>query len=509
MANFAQLRKQHLKINHDLTFYPYQRLISDTIINALNKNLRLVNHATEEDIKKLTPIEIPIEISRQAGKTEAIVDTVEVIVVYLSKHYGVPIHVGIFAPQIEQSRTDFERLKEYLRPIRDTLIIRDEEERKNVKERENAKTIVLPDGSSVFIAPISTTSKAESKTFDLIIIEEAQDINDKIMKESIWPMGAARNAPRVYVGTAGTQLCHFRTLGQQKGAIRIYYDDVVKQRREVFEETSDARHLIYEQYVKGEIEKYGRESDEIQRPYFGKWLIGTGQFTTEDEIDALVEERNLTYADKQNDCFAGLDTAKHPDKTVLTILRWNPELKKKQILSWCELSGENYKHQFDVLADYLSKYNVLAIAIDSTGQGDFMPDMFEAETEFNSEVNGLYRVNFSRVQKDKMYKNLKVSIQESLTTLPNLSTRLARRFRQEMLDLQQRYAGQLLVVEHPDDPNAHDDYADSWALAEWAFAKWQEENDVGLEIIDFDKNQRKVIKDENTGQVTDYWPDSD
>ena len=80
-----------------------------------------------------------------------------------------------------------------------------------------------------------------------------------------------------------------------------------------------------------------------------------------------------------------------------------------------ELRGENYKHQFEVLCDFLNNYNVLAIAIDSTGQGDFMPDLFEDSTEWADEDSGLYRIKFSPNSKDVMYKNLKVQIQESLT----------------------------------------------------------------------------------------------
>ena len=66
---------------------------------------------------------------------------------------------------------------------------------------------------------------------------------------------------------------------------------------------------------------------------------------------------------------------------------------------------------------------------------------------------------------------------------------------------------QLLSVHHPDDPNAHDDYPDSWALAEWAYARWNEENYAEIVTITNEK-ERKVAKDENDN-VTDYWPGAD
>lgn len=507
--NLEKLRTDHLSIQHDVTFYPYQEDISNRTINAVLQNLRLTRNATEEDVKKLRLIELPIEISRQAGKTTAVVHTAEILMTFVASEFNRPIRIGIFAPQIEQARTDFERLKNALRPVKE-LMISDDEEKRNVKERENAKTLVLPNGSMCWIAPITTTSKPESQSFDLMIFEEAQDINDKIMMESVWPMGASTNAPRIYIGTAGTRKCYFKKVGESPKAMKIYFEEVVKQRREVYKRTGDATHLIYEQTVRQEIEKHGIDSDEIQRPYFGKWLLGSGQFVTTEDLNALIDEdRKQTYHDKKHEYFVGIDTAKHPDSTVVTMLRYNPERKLKEITNWMELRGENYKNQFDIIMNFIAKYNVVAIAIDSTGQGQFMPDWISQETEYADEKSGLYEIKFSAVMKDAIYRNLKVSIQKLLTRLPQLDTKLGERFREQMLDLQQEYKGQLLSVAHPDDPNAHDDYSDSWALAEWAYARWNEES--GGQLIVFDKRdeQKKQNVKKQDNKITEYWPGMD
>lgn len=508
------LRARHLLEFHDTVFYPYQNTISDDIIKALLQNLSLTNGATEEDIKKLKPVELPVEISRQAGKTTAIALTVDFIMVYFPRLFKLSrrLEIGIFAPQAEQAKTDFDRIKEaLLRTSLLTQVIDDTDESRLYKQQNNAKTIVLPNGATVYIAPVSKTSLPESKSLALMIFEESQDLDDKIVKEQIWPMGATTNAPRIYLGTAGTRLCYFRTLSQGKDALKLYFEDIVKQRRKVYEQTQQVVHLIYEQYVRGEIEKHGLDADEIQRPYFGKWLIGTGQFTTAEALDALVvETRKSTYhSQKIGECFAGIDTAKHPDSTVCTIIRYNPELKKKELLNWCELRGENYQDQFDVLKDFIGHYNVIALAIDSTGQGDFMPDMFQNNTEYQDENSGLYRVKFSALSKDMIYKNLKVSIQELLTTLPNLGTKQGEKFRQQMLDLQQKYNGQLLSVKHPDDENAHDDYPDSWALAEWAFARYNEDHGISIALANVGATPERKVKKNKNNETTDYWPGLD
>lgn len=503
LEKLKKLRAEHLFNVHGVVLYEYQEIISDRIIEAVLQNMRITSGATEEDIKKLKVEEIAIEISRQSGKTTVVVLTVEFIMLYFPKIFDRRIYIGIFAPQIEQAKTDFDRLKEALYRSAPLWNITEKSD-KEFKEQSNSKTLVLPNGSSCYIFPVTKTSKPESKTLDLIIFEESQDLDDKIIKEQIWPMGANTNAPRVYIGTAGTQICYFYRLGQSGQAHKLYYDDITPQRRAVYLKTGDAKHLIYEQTVNQEIEKHGRESDEIARPYFGRWLIGTGQFVTQEQLEALFVDRGITYQDKKHEVYIGIDTAKTPDSTVAIAIRYNPDIKKKEVISWLELQGDNYKHQFEVLHDYVKNYNTVAIAIDSTGQGDFMPDMFEADTEWFNEKNGLYRVKFTAPTKDMMYKNLKVSIKELLTTLPNLDIKRAamksgEKFKMQMLDLQQEYKGQLLSVHHPDDPNAHDDYPDAWALAEWAYARWNEDSQASIVFID----KREEKKREN--QTASDW----
>jgi len=63
LDKLRKLRADHLLIQHEIVFYPYQEIVSDKILEALIQNLRLTQGATEEDIKKLELIEIPVEFS--------------------------------------------------------------------------------------------------------------------------------------------------------------------------------------------------------------------------------------------------------------------------------------------------------------------------------------------------------------------------------------------------------------------------------------------------------------
>lgn len=497
------MRADYLKTEHDLQFYPYQDEISDGILGALLQNFRITANASEEQIKRLKQVEIGFEISRQGGKTYGVGHTGGFALTFFPQMFSRKLRIGIFAAQLNQSQISYNIMRSSIR-LAKSLMLMNKQQEKFVAEQENARQLVLPDGSFVVTAPISKISLIEGLTLDLIIIDEGQLANDEIVDHSIRPMGKTTNAPIVWIGKAGTRINHFYRLGQTSKMKKYYFEQVAAQRRALYEKTGDARHLIYEQSVRSDIAEYGIDNDYIQREYFGKWQIGTGQFTTEAQIDALEQKRLMTYQYKKGECFAGIDTAKHPDSTVVTVLRYNEQTRKKDVLAWLELHGENYQDQFDVIKYFLGNYNVVAIAIDSTGQGDFMPDMFEHHTEWQDEHSGLYRVKFSAVSKDQMYKNLKVTISELLTTLPNLGTKQGAKFRQQMLDLQQKYNGQLLSVHHPDDPNAHDDYPDSWALAEWAYARWSEDNAISIDTISSEK-ARKVEKSKD-GKVVDYWP---
>ena len=505
LDKLRKLRADHLLIQHNLTFYPYQEEISDQILKALLDNLRITSGATEEDVRKLKQVEIAIELSRQAGKTYAVGHTCEFILTFLPVMFNRPIRIGIFAAQIDQAKISYGIMRNSLRKAKATLLEVSSEQEQYIKEEENAKKLVMPDGSSAAVAPINLVSQIEGLTLDLIIIDEAQVAKDKIVKHSIWPMGKVTNAPRVYIGKAGTQINHFYRLSQGSETIKVYFDDVVPQRRKVYEETKDPMHLIYEQSVRSDIEEQGLDADEIQREYFGKWQIGTGQFTTQEELDKLYTDRNPAYRNEKDYCFAGIDVAKHPDSTVVTIIRWNEEKKIKEVLNWLELRGENYQDQFDIIKDFLGNYNVVALGIDSTGVGDPVTDMFVSSTRFQDENSGLYAIKFSAISKDNMYRNLKLSIQGLLTTLPKQDKKHGEKFRQQMLDLQQQYNGQILKVNHPDSPDAHDDYPDSWALAEWAYAKWSE-NKVSIASVTVSQDkERKVTRDEK-GKVLNYWP---
>lgn len=174
------------------------------------------------------------------------------------------------------------------------------------------------------------------------------------------------------------------------------------------------------------------------------WLVLTGtNYIDQCEIlNSALEQ--VAKKNPKNALYAGIDVAKQHDKTVLTILKDKAP----------SLNG-----------------GIKCLAIDATGAGDFMPDWFERNSRFYLE-----RVKFSRMTKDIMYTNLTAVIEKKLTALPLLvdggeyTSDEAKMFFNEMVELQKKIIGEMIVVSHPNGDDSHDDFPDSWALAEHAYA---------------------------------------
>lgn len=188
-----------------------------------------------------------------------------------------------------------------------------------------------------------------------------------------------------------------------------------------------------------------------------KTLITHLDFVGENYIDQceMIKDWLVTLikTNPNRNFYVGIDSGKITDHTIVTILKEN------------ELSSNG---------------GIKAIAIDATGAGDFMPDWFEKNTKWY-----IHRVKFSRGTKSVMYKNLQVVINEKLTTLPvflvekEFASEEWKRWYKQTIGLQKQIIGEMMVVGHPpgscnsshdyDTCSHHDDYPDSWALAELAY----------------------------------------
>lgn len=431
-----------------------------------------------------------MQFSRQSGKTTALVHTVETLLIYFRSVCGTPIRVCIFAPQKEQAKTDFDRLKDAL-------------ETESVKSghslsfpESNANTInVYENGNNngwCYIMAITKTSNIESKTSDLNIYEEAQLIDDKLRENKADPMVASTNGAKVFIGTEGYKMCYFLKLVDERlqGGGKIVRADchqIIKEKRELFNITGDENHLNYEKFILAEKEK-GEHRQSFKTQYLLERVLEVGSFITRARLASCYADIPFTWQNKTQPHVVGIDLAKSVDKTVVAVGRVNIQrtagldgMVVKHFLEFAcamELRGDDYISQVQMIKDFLDQFKVEGLAIDSTGVGDPVARMLFEKTR----IAPFMPIVFSLKSKDEMYKNWLNLIDSGYFKIPKqdhptvgeAARNILKTLEQEVIELEAErkgHAEQYLSIHHPNKDDAHDDYPDAIALMTMPFIK--------------------------------------
>ena len=399
--------------------------------------------------------EVFIEVSRQAGKTTAVVDTLAFVMTFAHHFFPMPLSVGIFAPQKEQAKTDFDRLKENLRVLQELYRLQFEE--------ANGTTLKLGNGNTIYCFSLSPTSHLESKTLHLAITEEAQKIDDEKAKNEVFPILASTNGSKNFIGSGGYQLCDFcRGIENGKNVFRFDYEHVIADKKKLYQKTKNILHKKYKEFVEGEKERYREDSDYFQTQYALNWKIGRGILVTKSELEKLRDNYEMpTTYDKP--VYAGWDVAKEEDESV----------------QWLAMRGDDYTDQVEIVQKELSKYKrVMKVCIDAIGVGDPVVDYFKRSTRLHTEP-----VKFTLQSKDNLYKTLIKILRDEELLYPE-SHKLTPKFEMQMMEMIKEYKGEFLSCHHPDRSGAHDDFPDSLALALYQARKITDINlsrgDLGL-----------------------------
>lgn len=452
--------------------------------------------------------EIYIEFSRQSGKTTGVTDTINFLLIFINdfiKELKIP-WAGqnwtaiIGAPQKDQAKTDFDRIKDGLELAAPIFNISFEE--------SNGTTLKLSNGCTVHCFPISPTSHIESKTGHLLVFEEAQDILDAEADKKMTPMGASTNAPKIYIGTAGYKICQFYK-GVNSGDQNAFVYPapmIIAERRKRYEEDGNEWHLNYEKFINNEIMKKGEMNPEVQTQYFLKWQLEQGMWMTEERFkQCLVDEAPVREC-KDHPVLIGMDVAKESDVTFLTALRKIGQKKITrtiyedgakeiqviapvyQVLNWFMIRGVLYQDQWEAVDEWLERWNVSKMNIDSTGSGDSTADYYvKRYNGWDYDMLKYYETNkmrgtarpikFTPQSKHTMYNNLDIAIKEGRLFIPakldgmtEQEIKCFNRFKAETLSALREWKGSLLNVRHPDKSKGEqgdietDDSLDSIAL---------------------------------------------
>jgi len=469
------------------SFYPYQAQLSKRLIRSLLEN----------DGEEITGLQ-----ARQSGKSEVVAITVGGCAILLPILANMPMFanddrltrfksgllVGLFAPALHQAQIIFTRSKQYMTSESAIEIMADPDI--NVSfGTNNGQNIVLHFhnlniSSTITCMSASEGSNIEGKSYMLIVVDESQDVSNFKYSKSISPMAAFYNGTKVLIGTPTTQ----------KG---FFFEAIERNKRDYLNGTRKRNHFEYNyevvckynsnyaKYVEGEKRRLGVDSDEFQLAYNLKWVLERGMFIVPEKFEKLGMPYGICLMDTKYEHVVGIDFGKKSDSTVVTVVEvdWeNPIIVEKTksedmdvedfivyevfIKNWLEIQGDDWNSQYDQIMSFIRNYNVKRIVADYTGVGAGIVDRIRANVSCE-----VWDYVFSRQAKSDLYKHYDMQMKAGRVHYPNddqtKELKEYENFVKQHLDLTKTYAGQDMVVCHPDDRNAHDDYPDSGALAVW------------------------------------------
>jgi Terminase RNaseH-like domain/Terminase large subunit, T4likevirus-type, N-terminal len=453
-------------VGHEL--HPYQMPLARRIIESV-----IINDS--EEITALA--------ARQSGKSETIANTVATLMVLLPRlakmypdllgRFKDGIMVGMFAPVEGQVETLFGRTVNRLTSDRALEILGDPEIDDSVGRVAGVtRQIKLKNsGSSLMMMTANPRAKIESKSFHLIVIDECQEADDFVVSKSIAPMLAYYAGTMVKTGTPTTHKNNF-------------YNSIMLNRRRQTARTKRQNHFEwtwrdvikvnsnYEKHIKREKLRIGEDSDEFQMSYNCKWLLERGMFVTSTTMDRLGDtSMEIQRAWHRTPVVVGIDPARKIDSTVVTVVwvDWDRPDEfgyfDHRVLNWLELQGDDWEDQYFQIVKFLENYNVMYVGVDANGVGDAVAQRLKLLLP-RAEV---FSVGSSQPEQSKRWKHLKALMDRDLISWPahakTRKLRSYRRFRQQLEDLETKFTGPNFLAKAPDEAHAHDDYADSLAIA--------------------------------------------
>jgi hypothetical protein len=453
-------------VGHEL--HPYQMPLARRVIESV-----IIN-----DGEELTAL-----AARQSGKSETIANTVAALMVLLPRlakmypdllgKFKNGVWIGMFAPVEGQVETLFGRTVNRLTSERALEILGDPEIDDSLgKVPGVTRQIKLKNsGSSLMMMTANPRAKIESKSFHLIVIDECQEADDFVVSKSISPMLAYYSGTMVKTGTPTTHKNNFyrsiqlnkrRQTGRGSRQNHFEWDW-----REVAKNNTN-----YGKFIRKEMLRIGEDSDEFQMSYCNKWLLERGMFVTSAIMDELGDtSQEVVKAWHRSPVVVGIDPARKLDSTVVTVVwvDWDRPDEfgyfDHRILNWMEIQGDDWEDQYFQIVNFLSNYDVLAVGVDANGVGDAVAQRLKLLLP-RAEVHS---IGSSQQEQSKRWKHLKALIDRRMVGWPaHAKTRRLRtwkRFYQQMTDLETKFTGPNFLAHAPEEAHAHDDFADSLAIA--------------------------------------------
>lgn len=444
--------------------------------------------------------------ARQTGKSETVANVIATAMIMLPllakayptllDKYKEGVWVGAFAPVDEQADTLFGRIVSRLSSDSAQAVMADPEVQAELDGKGRTVYIrflnnpaPLQDGKGHCLVRKTTAhprATIEGRTYHVILVDECQGADDRVINKSVGPMGAAENATMIFTGTPTY------TKNVFYNQIQINKRQVLKRGRnrpnhfEVDWREAAKENTNYKKFVMKEMLRLGEDSDEFKLSYRLIWLLDKGMFTTNEKLDACGDTsmQNLVHAWNRTPVVIGIDCARKQDRTIVTAIfvDWDhPDelgMYHHRVLNWLDLEGMDWEEQYFRIVEFCSNYKVWKIGIDSGGLGDVVAQRLRILMPHVDVVD----FGSSQSEQSDRWKYLRNLIDRRQVMWPAGAKvrrlKIWKRFRQEMEDLEIVYKGPYVLAEAPSISDAHDDYADSLAIGCFLTKEYEEETSV-------------------------------
>ena len=406
--------------------------------------------------------EIVLLWARQGGKTETVVMTLLALCLYYVKRLIRSFRVGIFAPAHSQSiLVARERLMTRFKKLR--RLFEEQGVRLDLGVGRTTELSILTnvkEGCEARIRALSADETAHimGETFNLIVVEQTEEVDESKLLKDIFPMGSATGAPRILSGTPSLGIYN-----------KYFYDASTKNPSGSYLFAVNYKvageHLeAYRKSVEREKRRIGEGSDEFKTQYGVEWIVQRSRLIDRDSF-ILLEEPYTSNSESLR--FGGVDVAKQVDFTVATLIERSGD--EHHILRWAELQGSNYEDQANTLREFFAPYKPDNICVDSTGPGDPVVDLLANRLRGIGEVEGFPSTQknldtiYKRLEQELLNRRIHYPLEEAIAD--EEQSRCRRRFIEQMIDVEKVYEGNFLNMKAPNRRGCHDDYVSSLALA--------------------------------------------
>lgn len=370
----------------------------------------------------------------------------------------------IVAPRDEHVGELFDKIKQHAQLADDQL---------GCIARQTKRMIEFVNGT--IIQAITTGDKGLSvrgKTADVLIIEEAAFVKQKIYEEVLRPTTLKTRGKIIELSTPWGKQGFFyqHSLDPSWNHIHISWQKAVE----------------FGVLHKEDLERIKSETDPLvfQAEYEAEFISAAKNFFTYESIQAAISDI-IEYAEDhvnsspipESDFYLGVDVARYGnDKTVFAVMKKDSNNRRHEIVFIKELEKSSIDASVDYALFLHEKFQFKKIFVDDTGLGggfvDFLSRQLNA-TRYTKTQSSLYSkvryssdivnpVTFTNKSKMELFSHLKLMFEKKEIKIPpnkkllyELST-----FEYELMPDQRN-----LKLHHPDVPNAHDDYVDALALA--------------------------------------------